>query len=334
MRRSLFAASLFVVALFLFHATPAVRAQTPTQFQTISSPKGYQFEVPQDWQQETPVGRADIQIATTNNAAVATVVINDAPRSTPPDPLQALQAYLQAATNGGVFGQISSVLGPGPIQVSGADAAARLSFAFSSTTGSTDGMIVTAAVSGTRLYYLNLLFSTVYGSRHLDDLGYVLASFSLVGARSNSFMNYTGNDYSVSVPSAWRQARASGSAGVLFESPDHMEVVSVDVFDPGLGPSPDPVDVLNNSVFPTFAQHWPDFAILKGPDPVNVTNADSAAFAVATYTDNNGVPYVVTFVVALRGNTAYLLNLDVPASYFQANVDQLVQLASSFHLAP
>jgi hypothetical protein len=71
---------------------------------------------------------------------------------------------------------------------------------------------------------------------------------------------------------------------------------------------------------------------LAGPDSVQVANADSALNGAASYTDPSGATRVMVGRIALRGDTSYILVLDVTQDFYKdpsfASIMNSLQLAS------
>ena len=71
--------------------------------------------------------------------------------------------------------------------------------------------------------------------------------------------------------------------------------------------------------------------IFEGPSSVQVSGAEAALSGAANYSDVDGTPRVVAARVALRGNSAYLLSLDVTQDFY-TNDPAFGQILNSFQL--
>jgi hypothetical protein len=71
--------------------------------------------------------------------------------------------------------------------------------------------------------------------------------------------------------------------------------------------------------------------VFAGPDPVQVPNADAGLSGAATYSDPNGAARVIDVRIAVRGQSTYLLALDMTQDFYQSNPN-VNAILSSFRL--
>lgn len=145
--------------------------------------------------------------------------------------------------------------------------------------------------------------------------------------------------YQYQVPSDWQQipnsllermgnqsfnvdGEAASSDGSL-----HTHVETATNF--GIGASDLPT-VLSN-FFNTPSGAGATLSVFDGPTPAQVPSAESAISGAAQYADVDGTPRVVAARVALRGDSAYLLAVDVTQDFY-ANNPIFGQIMSSFRL--
>jgi hypothetical protein len=65
----------------------------------------------------------------------------------------------------------------------------------------------------------------------------------------------------------------------------------------------------------------PATTVIDGPSPVQVTGADTAVQAAASYSDPDGTSRVIAARIALAGQTTYLLALDMSQDFYQSNAN-------------
>lgn len=162
----------------------------------------------------------------------------------------------------------------------------------------------------------------------------VLFSVAVPGARAQSPappQTVSGTGFQFQVPAAWQTDQMTTTqrrgAEVVTDdaavaSPDgslrgHMEIAS------GFGLTKDHLpDVLG--AFLGIGQGGDaagtaPIASLAGPDTVQVANADSGLSGAALYTDPSGASRVMAARIALRGDTSYMLILDVTKDFYQSD---------------
>jgi hypothetical protein len=150
----------------------------------------------------------------------------------------------------------------------------------------------------------------------------------------------SGNNYQFQAPADWQQIPASlqermGSQTFVVDgevsSADGNQRAHVETAT-GFGiSSANLSDALNSFFNAPSASGGSTALVFAGPDPAQIPNADAALSGAATYSDPNGAPRVVAARIAVRGQSTYLLALDVTQDFYQSDPN-LSRILNSFRL--
>lgn len=344
--RKFVVASLVVMVACVASIGPTAHAQTGAQssqsYTTFTSPSGYQLQVPADWQ-PGPSSQAssdtDLYLVSPDGQATLLVFVSPVP-SLPPDtpsiPVAFLAGSIARFAAQAEQSAVSVLIKPRRVTVINADDAAVAADQYTDQTGTVQDVFALAATRSDILYVVSLQIPDQYLATHPDLTDQISSSFKLVAAASTDLRTYASpNGYSFQYPASWRRLTPPPGrpADVIFVRNNGDEQLSVDLL-PGpnsLLPNTDPIVLFKSAILPAFAARSSGFTA-AAPVALNIPGADAGAMTVADYVDNDGIPYVRVLVLAVRGQAGYLLNLDVPAAYFQQYSDQIGSIVHSFKL--
>ena len=150
--------------------------------------------------------------------------------------------------------------------------------------------------------------------------------------------------YQYQVPADWQQIpnfvqQRMGSQTVSTDgevsSTDGNEHAKVDALE-GFGITTADLPTMVASYFappPGAPSDMPAMNVVAQPSSVQVSGADAAENAAASYADPNGNQRVVDVRIAIAGQKVYIFTVDVPQSFYQSD-PAFGQIMNSFTLTP